>query len=74
MLVGANGAGKTTLLKLLAGKKLCQGVLILGKDSFRDTQLNFKRSYIDQNWGLRTVAFAGNNIPYVADIAVKDMM
>ena len=74
LLVGGNGSGKTTLLKLISGRKLTENILVLGKNSFRDTSLNFKRNFIDQNWGLRTVAFAGNNIPYVADIKVSEMM
>ena len=74
LLVGGNGSGKTTLLKLISGRKLTENILVLGKNSFRDTSLNFKRNLIDQTWGLRTVAFAGNNIPYVADIKVSEMM
>ena len=74
LLVGGNGAGKTTLLRLLAGKHICKGITIFGKDAYHDTTLNFSRSFLDQNWGLRTVSFAGKNIPYVADIKVKDMM
>ena len=74
LLVGSNGVGKTTLLKLLGGKNLCQGITILGKHSYHDTSLNFQRVLIDQSWGLRTVAFAGNNIPYVSDIKVESMM
>ena len=53
---------------------MCQNILVLGKHSFSDTSLNHQRNFIDQNWGLRTVAFAGNNIPYVADIKVSEMM
>ena len=48
--------------------------MVLWKHSFSDIILNHQRNFIDQNWGLRTVAFAGNNIPYVADIKVNEMM
>lgn len=74
LLVGGNGAGKTTLLRLLAGKHICKGITVFGKDVYHDRTLNFSRSFLHQNWGLRTVSFAGQNIPYVADIMVKDMM
>lgn len=74
LLVGGNGAGKTTLLRLLAGKSLTDSITVLGKHSYRDTCLNFKRTYLHQNWGLRTVSFAGHNIPYIADIKVSEMM
>lgn len=74
LLVGGNGAGKTTLLRLLAGKHICKGITVFGRDVYYDTTLNFSRSFLHQNWGLRTVSFAGQNIPYVADIMVKDMM
>ena len=76
LLVGHNGSGKTTLLRILAGKHLVnnQDVLILGKDVFHNTSLNYQRSFIDHNWGSRTIAFAGNNIAYSADILVKNMM
>ena len=37
LLIGANGAGKSTLLRILAGKKLVQGdILVFGKNTFRD--------------------------------------
>lgn len=74
LLVGGNGVGKTTLLKLLAGKHMCENVFILDKHTFHDTTLNFKRNYLDENWGLRTIPFAGQHVPYMSDIKVKDMM
>lgn len=60
--VGANGAGKSTLLRVLSGRHLPKpddAVKILGKSSFHDTSLNFQRAYLDTDWGMRTVAFAG---------------
>lgn len=77
VLVGRNGVGKSTLLKILGGKHLYHNckVNILDKDSYNDTCfLNHKRLYVDPNWGIRTVAFAGCGIPYTADIPVSDMM
>jgi CCR4-NOT complex subunit CAF16 len=49
-------------------------VFVLGKNAFRDTTLNFERQYMDTNWGLRTVAFAGTGVAYTADIPVRKMM
>jgi CCR4-NOT complex subunit CAF16 len=43
-------------------------------NAFRDTKLNFHRAYLDMEWGMRLVPFAGGNVPLMADIAVKDMM
>ena len=33
------------------------------KNAFRDTKLNFHRAYLDCDWGMRTVAFAGTGVP-----------
>lgn len=77
LLIGANGAGKSTLLRLLAGRHLTKpdgAVQILGRDAFHDTRLNFERAFLDTDWGMRTVAFAGFGCPLQADIPVKDMM
>jgi CCR4-NOT complex subunit CAF16 len=77
LLIGANGAGKSTLLKIIAGRHLTKpddNVMILGMNAFRDTKLNFHRAYLDMEWGMRLVPFAGGNVPLMADIAVKDMM
>jgi CCR4-NOT complex subunit CAF16 len=51
-----------------------QSVRILGLNSFHDTRLNFHRAYLDCDWGTRSVAFSGNNVPLMADIAVRNMM
>lgn len=76
LLIGANGAGKSTLLRILGGKHLTNGdsVRVLGKDAFRDLGLNMTRAYMDTNWGMRTVAFAGYGVPLQSDISVSDMM
>jgi CCR4-NOT complex subunit CAF16 len=77
LLVGANGAGKSTLLRVLGGRHLAkpeESVEILGKHAFRDTSLNMVRAYLDMDWGMRTVSFAGYGVPLQADIAVKNMM
>jgi CCR4-NOT complex subunit CAF16 len=62
LLIGANGAGKSTILRILGGRHLIkpdESVRILGKSCFYDTSLNFERAYLDTDWGMRTVAFAG---------------
>lgn len=77
LLIGANGAGKSTLLRLLSGRHLVkpdESVRVLGRSAFHDTRLNFERSYLDTDWGMRTVAFAGYGCPLQADIPVKGMM
>ncbi|CAM9829093.1 unnamed protein product, partial [Phaeothamnion confervicola] len=77
LLIGQNGAGKSTLLRVLGGRHLAkpdEAVTILGRNAFRDTKLNMVRSYLDMDWGLRTVSFAGYGVPLQADIAVKNMM
>jgi len=77
LLIGANGSGKSTLLRILAGRHLSKpdnGVRVLGLNAFRDTKLNFHRAYLDCDWGMRTVAFAGAGVPLMADIPVHGMM
>eukprot|EP01035_Chromulina_nebulosa_P022830 gene22830-29567_t len=77
LLIGANGAGKSTILRILAGRHLTKpdgAVKLLGRSSFHDTRLNFERSYLDTDWGMRTVAFAGYGCPLQADIPVHKMM
>lgn len=77
LLIGANGSGKSTLLRILAGRHLCApdgAVRVLGGNAFRETKLNFHRAYLDCDWGMRTVAFAGAAVPLMADIPVHGMM
>eukprot|EP00560_Eucampia_antarctica_P009598 CAMPEP_0197827216 /NCGR_PEP_ID=MMETSP1437-20131217/4045_1 /TAXON_ID=49252 ORGANISM="Eucampia antarctica, Strain CCMP1452" /NCGR_SAMPLE_ID=MMETSP1437 /ASSEMBLY_ACC=CAM_ASM_001096 /LENGTH=352 /DNA_ID=CAMNT_0043427977 /DNA_START=118 /DNA_END=1176 /DNA_ORIENTATION=+ len=77
LLIGANGSGKSTLLRILAGRHLSSpdgNVKVLGLNAFRDTKLNFHRAYLDCDWGMRTVAFAGCGVPLMADIPVYKMM
>lgn len=77
LLIGANGSGKSTLLRILAGRHLMSpdnSVRVLGLNAFRDTKLNFHRAYLDCDWGMRTVAFAGAGVPLMADIPVYSMM
>ncbi len=77
LLIGANGAGKSTLLRILSGRHLVKPddtVRVLGRSAFHDTRLNFERSYLDTDWGMRTVAFAGYGCPLQADIPVHGMM
>jgi len=77
LLIGANGSGKSTLMRILAGRHLSKpenGIKVLGLNAFRDTKLNFHRAYLDCDWGMRTVAFAGAGVPLMADIPVHKMM
>lgn len=77
LLIGANGSGKSTLMRILAGRHLSKadnGIKVLGLNAFRDTKLNFHRAYLDCDWGMRTVAFAGTGVPLMADIPVHQMM
>lgn len=78
LLIGANGSGKSTLMRILAGRHLCTNseneIKVLGLNAFRDTKLNFHRAYLDCDWGMRTVAFAGTGVPLMADIPVYKMM
>lgn len=77
LLIGANGSGKSTLLRLISGRHLAKPegcIQVLGLNSFRDTRLNFHRSYLETDWGMRTVAFAGCGVPLMADIPVSQMM
>mmetsp|Transcript_16751 Transcript_16751/g.52376 ORF Transcript_16751/g.52376 Transcript_16751/m.52376 type:complete len:234 (-) Transcript_16751:545-1246(-) len=46
----------------------------MGMDAFRDLKLNLERAFLDTQWGMRTVAFAGYGCPLQADIRVGDMM
>jgi len=73
LLVGANGAGKTTVLRLLAGKHLVDDgmIRVLGKAAFAMNE-STGVSYLGNSW-TRTVAFAGYNVPYTADIRAGDM-
>jgi len=77
LLIGANGAGKSTILRILSGRHLTKpdgAVTVLGRSAFHDTMLNFERAYLDTDWGMRTVAFAGYGCPLQADIPVHGMM
>ena len=77
LLIGANGAGKSTILRILSGRHLTkpdEAVTVIGRSAFHDTTLNFERSYLDTDWGMRTVAFAGYGCPLQADIPVYGMM
>ena len=76
LLVGDNGAGKSTLLRILSGRHLTPNctITVLGKDSYFDTSLNEVRAYCATDWGKRTVAFAGHDMPLMADIGVSEMM
>lgn len=77
LLVGANGSGKSTILRILSGRHLTKpdgAVSVLGRSAFHDTRLNSERAYLDMDWGMRTVAFAGYGCPLQADIHVGSMM
>jgi len=77
LLIGANGAGKSTLLRVLAGRHMVpsenpDAVLVLGKRSFYQTEQLSGVTYLGGEW-TRSIAFAGNSIPYQADIQVKNL-
>ncbi len=76
IIVGLNGCGKSTLLKLIAGKTLCtyDSIKVLNKDPFRDTTLNNNIAFLDNNWGMTSVAFAGYSLPLQSGLKVGDMM
>lgn len=77
LLLGSNGSGKSTLLRILGGRHLTKTddmVRVCGMNAFRDTKLNFYRAYLDCDWGMRTVAFAGGGVPLQADVPVHGMM
>ena len=81
VVTGPNGAGKSTLLRLIGGQHRADSdesgaprVRVLGKDTFLDPSMNRARQYLDANWGLRTVAFAGTGVAYSAGMRVGDMM
>lgn len=76
LLVGDNGAGKSTLLRILSGRHLTPDctITVLGKDAYFDTSLNEARAYCATDWGKRTVAFSGHDMPLMADIGVAEMM
>ena len=76
VLSGLNGCGKSTLLKIIAGKTISDygKVKVLDEDPFRCTTLNAHIAYLSNDWGTRTVAYSGYNIPIQSAIQVKDMM
>ena len=76
VLSGLNGCGKSTLIKIIAGKLLCiyDKVKVLGEDPFRCTRLTSDIAYLSNDWGTRTVAYSGYNIPIMSAIKVNDMM
>jgi CCR4-NOT complex subunit CAF16 len=49
LLVGANGMGKSTLLRILAGKTLCKGrILVIGKNAFHEGSAGI--TYLGSEW------------------------
>ena len=75
VLSGLNGCGKSTLLKIIGGKTSCEfdKVKVLDKDPFRDTCLNNDITFINNDWGMRAVAFCGVT-PLQSSLKVKEMM
>ena len=76
VITGLNGCGKSTLLKLIGGKTLAKygSINVLNKDPFRDTSLNNDITFINNEWGMRTVAYSGYNLPLQSSMKVKEMM
>lgn len=73
LLVGSNGAGKTTLLNVLGGKHMHNesAVKILGQAAFSNTHPGV--TVCSGQW-CRTVACAGNAVPYQNDVSVEQML
>lgn len=76
VLSGLNGCGKSTLIKLIAGKMLAKfdTIKVFKKDPFRDTIVSKDIAYVNNEWGTKTVAYTGYNIPIQSSIKVKEMM
>ena len=49
-------------------------ILYLVFNTFCDTKHNFHCEYLDTDWGMRTVSFAGVGTPLMVDIPVYGMM
>ena len=76
VICGRNGSGKSTLLELIAGKKLAaiNSISVDGIDPFRNTRINGLVSFLNNQWGMRTVAYCGYNLPLQSSIKVSEMM
>ena len=76
VLSGLNGCGKSTLLTLIAGKKLCEygKIKVIGEDPFRVTRLVKDIAFLNNDWGTRTVAYSGYNMPLQSSLKVCEMM
>ncbi|KAJ3382812.1 CCR4-NOT regulatory complex component [Lobulomyces angularis] len=65
LLTGANGAGKSTILRILAGKRLARGnLLVLGVDPFNETPTGV--TYLGTEWA--------SNIYVKRDVAVSRLL
>ena len=75
VLAGRNGSGKSTLLRLIGGKMISpsDSISVMNKDPFRDTTLNNKITFINNDWGKQTIAFSGVS-PLQSSLKVKEMM
>ena len=76
ILCGRNGCGKSTLLELLAGRRLAPSntISVDGIDPFRNTRVNNIVGLLNNQWGMRTVAYCGYNLPLQSSISVDEMM
>ena len=77
LLLGVNGCGKSTLLRILSGRHMFNetesNVSVNGMNPYRDHRANAEISYLECDWGLKSVAFGGTS-PMMADIPVHGMM
>ena len=75
VLSGLNGCGKSTLLKIIGGKTASEfdKVKVLDRDPFRNTSLNNDITFINNDWGMRAVAFCGVT-PLQSSLKVNEMM